>query len=63
MTGSTTGRVARMLGGAGARFTGASASLKGVSGESTRGTADTYAAAANRTRTKSRFTLPNPKSD
>jgi hypothetical protein len=47
----------------GARFTGASASLKVVSGESTRGTTDTQTAAPNRKRTdtqRSRFTL-HPK--
>lgn len=48
----------------GARFTGASASLKVVSGRSTRGTADTKTAAPNRKRTniqRSRFTLLHPK--
>ena len=47
----------------GARFTGASASLKAVSGASTRGTTDTQTAAPNRKRMptqRSRFTL-HPK--
>jgi hypothetical protein len=47
----------------GARFTGASASLKAVSGESTRGITDTQTAVPNRKRTdtqRRRFTL-HPK--
>ena len=59
-TGSIEGRTTRLPSRAGgARFTGASASLKVVSGESARGTTETQTAATNRKRTdiqRSRFT-------
>jgi hypothetical protein len=59
-TGSTAGRTTRLPSRAGgARFTGASASLKVVSGASALGTTDTNTAAANKKRTdiqRSRFT-------
>jgi hypothetical protein len=64
VTGSTDGSVSRMPGKTGgARFTGASDSLKVVSGASARGMADTQTAAANKIRTdiqRSRFTLMTP---
>src|SRR5579863_3816011 len=51
-TGSTVGRTTRLPSRAGgARFTGASASLKVVSGASALGTTDTKIAATNRNRT------------
>jgi len=59
-TGSTAGRTTRLPSRAGgARFTGASASLKVVSGASALGTTDTNTAATNRKKTdiqRSRFT-------
>jgi hypothetical protein len=59
-TGSTAGRTTRLPSRAGgARFTGASASLKVVSGASALGTTDTNTAATNKNRTdiqRSRFT-------
>jgi hypothetical protein len=69
-TGVTEGEMAWMRGRTGgARFTGASASLKGVSGRSGRGIVDTQTAADSRKRThirrsrftSRRFTTPSPK--